>query len=689
MVQNSRQPVSPVVALLASLLMLLSAGSAAAAEPALDAIQTVRFVVSVPPPAPAEVSHVQGCYAWSHVDADVARQSSGLTVAMVDSSPAGVQVAARNWVFGQLAGTQKVIAAFAGLTLTAPDGSTANFVWETPKRFCDGRSGADALPAGTSIRLPISAWKTEDRSEEYCARASLARAIDGSISADISMTAEAGGCGRAAADVLDNVPFAIETQEAPEMLLDSDGRSCGENVFSRFATARLTSAGRLPAGWQFDDAAVILDTRGGPGYVGTVSVSELYLTRPATQDWTPVFGPMNWEVCPGMEPDGKPVAVRIYGDAGTDGAHPRCFPGAVTIDRDGRVKLSGIFHWPCDAPTRPNGSPFITTRPSAFAVAPRESRHLFTVEETPIWPSGVLLESTDGGYSWMPRAPLPSSATAPGHFIVEVAPLGRGDTLLARDHIGSPTATASRVVRSTDLGATWRTVLAAGGPLTADPHDRGTAWVCSRGIVTKTIDAGRKWTRTRGHCSAAVAVSPDGRTLLAPTGRRLFRSTDGGAHWRAAMWDGDHTLLGSPTFDQDDQNVALAIDALGISRSSDRGHTWQRVWKTTTRGGASRLHVGGAPRESPRIISGPGRLVAGPLLGSTPTRGWITLVSYDHGRHWLALRAVADSKRPPSLLGAVAAQGGVIAPAPGNSSDATDFWILRRNSITWRPPPPA
>lgn len=176
-----------------------------------------------------------------------------------------------------------------------------------------------------------------------------------------------------------------------------------------------------------------------------------------------------------------------------------------------------------------------------------------------------VLMSDDGGQTWR------VSATLPGDDLVDrlmgIALLGDGKTLLAIPMSGD-------IIRSEDGGNTWtiveKKVYAGlewpddeGMQITTDPLHPSSAWMCStEGLAVggqfgllSTHDGGVTWqlhkVRTNrkafGGCWG-LAVQPGGRVVLAygdiakpvkngdvysgNTRYPLFRSTDGGVHWK-------------------------------------------------------------------------------------------------------------------------------------------------------------
>ncbi len=76
----------------------------------------------------------------------------------------------------------------------------------------------------------------------------------------------------------------------------------------------------------------------------------------------------------------------------------------------------------------------------------------------------------------------------------------------------------------------------------------------------------------------ALAVSPDGRTLLAGTrGQGAWLSSNGGAGWSPATGPGAETFVTALMFAPEPAAVAHAGTGAGIYRSTNGGKTWQAV----------------------------------------------------------------------------------------------------------------
>lgn len=169
------------------------------------------------------------------------------------------------------------------------------------------------------------------------------------------------------------------------------------------------------------------------------------------------------------------------------------------------------------------------------------------------------------------------------------------------------------VYRSLDRGTTWRKMGLAEtqtiGRIVIDPRDPNTVFVAAvghlfgpneqRGLY-RTHDGGESWEKVLGVDANTgvtdVAITPDGRTLIAATYLRrrrawgfvgggptggLWRSVDGGDHWQrltSGLPSGDIGRIGLDVARSDPNIVYAVIESAegGVFRSLDRGATWTR-----------------------------------------------------------------------------------------------------------------
>jgi photosystem II stability/assembly factor-like uncharacterized protein len=171
------------------------------------------------------------------------------------------------------------------------------------------------------------------------------------------------------------------------------------------------------------------------------------------------------------------------------------------------------------------------------------------------------------------------------------------------------------VYRSLDGGTTWQNVglreTQSIGRVVIDPRDPNVVFVAAvghlygpneeRGLY-RTRDGGKSWQKVLGIDANTgvtdVAMSPDGRTLLAASyqrrrrafgfsgggpGNGLWRSTDGGDTWQrltAGLPTGTLGRIGVEISRNDPRVAYATIEARqggGVYRSSDGGATWTRT----------------------------------------------------------------------------------------------------------------
>lgn len=297
-----------------------------------------------------------------------------------------------------------------------------------------------------------------------------------------------------------------------------------------------------------------------------------------------------------------------------------------------------------------------------------------------------VLKSTDGGQTWSaanrgltirrvyalaldPRSPnvlyagtgLGVFKTSDGAKTWRLASTGidlSGDSLWHRRvegfiwaiaaHGSTVYATGDGVWRSTNGGATWRSVLPHDGVYVAiDTHRPQTVYASPgnprntpRGSINKTVDGGRRW-----HATGPAGVRlrdldfvgpvvvdhrPPG-TVYASVSQGLFASANQGRRWRELL-----SLGSAPR-----QVRAIALDPVranilyvgtwgrGVMKSDDGGQTWSALCFDGSRRGVPALAI--APTDPETIYAGV-RWFTGP---DTQTGGMFA--STDGGATWRRL----------------------------------------------------
>ena len=234
-----------------------------------------------------------------------------------------------------------------------------------------------------------------------------------------------------------------------------------------------------------------------------------------------------------------------------------------------------------------------------------------------------LIESQDGGATW--------SIAGPGFT-------GRGSRSVAFDPSNSQRVYAGAMIgnaffKSTDGGLTWSTrrfgtpavyVIAVGvDPLSPNIVYAGTQ---NEGLF-KSADFGDTWTATGSGLSGAITYltldpTRSGR-LFASTATAFYLSENGGQSWNNVLNMPAWTVTIDP---KSASTVYATTRTLGISRSSDGGHTWH-----TINAGLSKFTMG---RSAPVIID--------PTNSQTlyvGTEGGGVFKSLDGGDHWFAVNS--------------------------------------------------
>lgn len=133
--------------------------------------------------------------------------------------------------------------------------------------------------------------------------------------------------------------------------------------------------------------------------------------------------------------------------------------------------------------------------------------------------------------------------------------------------------------------AAWKRLGPYGGSVTAmavEPANPRTLYAAVYGIdVFKSTDGGAHWRKTRLVKSKAytrLAVDPrDPKTVFAAAYDRLYVTRNGGTSWAAATAGLADTYLFTVVVDPSRAGVVFVGALGGVSRSADGGRTWRKV----------------------------------------------------------------------------------------------------------------
>lgn len=249
--------------------------------------------------------------------------------------------------------------------------------------------------------------------------------------------------------------------------------------------------------------------------------------------------------------------------------------------------------------------------------------------------SGGVWKSTDGGATWARLAGLPARETVNA---VAVSPADPKVVLAAG---------FTALWRSADAGATWKKVLDQGRQqpamtgLAFDPATPATVWASSDSDghpagVFRSTDAGATWKPVEAGTTSitrvfGIAVSRDGKTVLAGSSTGVYRSADGGATWERALEDAAV------------HSVAVLADGALLAGTNGRGV------RRSTDGGASWAETGSDARMTGNIVYAllasaktPGLVYAGiPNRVLRSTDGGATWTTFSRGFNWVNFRSLA------------------------------------------------
>jgi hypothetical protein len=382
---------------------------------------------------------------------------------------------------------------------------------------------------------------------------------------------------------------------------------------ARSRCGRLLAAGAV--------TAVLLGAAGcgtGPGPGGSASPAGSTTARSGSSSPAPASGPAGATTgTPGGLAPGGPVPAGFAATSVTfvspdeafvlgtaPCAHTPCTSIVRTLNR-------GVSWVGLPAPVEAIGEPGLASVPSVWGIRFADPGHGFVFGDG-------LWETTDGGARWTRDA-------QPGSSVLSLAIVaGQVLALTARCTPEGGCEQAGTLIRRALSGGPWTTV--ASGTVVAnltDPDDiidtqAGIAAVIVGSDVLITSDGGLSFTIARVPCpslwgaSSVAVTSATGLAVLCTgagytghTIKRVYVSSDDGAHWTAAgtpnpAGDGG-TLAGTTT---GDLAIATESAASWLYYSGDNGTTWQTVNEQDD-GGAGWADLGFTTATEGVVVHGP------------------------------------------------------------------------------------
>lgn len=217
-------------------------------------------------------------------------------------------------------------------------------------------------------------------------------------------------------------------------------------------------------------------------------------------------------------------------------------------------------------------------RVGQLAVSPEDPRTVWKIRKDALSQFHVS-RSTDGGETWTTRG-----STTQTPFDLAVGP--RDDQRVA---VAFWSLTGQGLYVTRDGGKSWRKLMHQRlfTAVATDPTDPDRLWLGGEDGLYRSDDFGATVTKVADGPVEAVAVSPDGRRIVAG-GDRLRVSDDGGRHFRAADTGPLPLRVADLAFSPSDPDTLYAatrahtVDGLpkggrGVLRSTDGGRTWVNV----------------------------------------------------------------------------------------------------------------
>ena len=297
----------------------------------------------------------------------------------------------------------------------------------------------------------------------------------------------------------------------------------------------------------------------------------------------------------------------------------------------------------------------------SLAVEPRNPDVVYAIAGTRFGGPGTLYKSTDGGATWRTLA----------------AGSGLETVVLDPEHPETVYAGGFSFLRSTDGGRTWSSASPNGGAASI-----GALAVAPGGVVLagngtqllRSADGGRSWTIVlRGSDAVrSILVDPaDPRRVYHPSQNTLYKSEDGGVHWMPAAllpgFTGNAGLALAPSAPR--RLYFLGSYQNRVYRSDDGGVTWPFVGEVP-RGTVGKVTLLVDPRSADKVYAASSAGI---------------FISDDGGITWREIGAGLPRTldQPPAVTALVAAPGrsdtlyaGLEEAGVARSVDAGAHWQL-------------
>lgn len=228
--------------------------------------------------------------------------------------------------------------------------------------------------------------------------------------------------------------------------------------------------------------------------------------------------------------------------------------------------------------------------------------HLVAIVRGDVLAGYRVVETTDGGRTWMKGADVPSTDLD-----------GFAGFDCKRMYLGDAYGATGTVLRTSDGGTTWRTSPVAKSPMSlcAHPTDSNTVYMVGAGFLGKSADAGETWTFNDHSALTQIiaqianepclVISPSNPDYMLVSGRKYSSgqwyafaalSTNGGMAWldiSSRIDTNADSQLYAAAFDPNDHR-RMYLSGHYFYASADGGATWQKntapasVWNSYTDG---------------------------------------------------------------------------------------------------------